>query len=430
MVPGTGPYEALKQSISDLRSENRSKYTNQPSIFKRFSTDQNIPVSDVYTAPSADYSNIGALSPDASIGAKGTPTSVASANKSDTAADKSQTSSAAPDLPNMSFGFKPLTSVYDTPQAAARITKLTTPVSIGQTREKFTGEEPTETSAIDQYKKFNEAFGVSEDVYKNQEERLKSQEGKLSEQKQAAGWMALAQAGFAAAAGSSPYALKNISEGGVKGLSEYNNSMDKLQDREDKLNTARFNLEDAQNKFRQTGSATALQQYNSALNDYKSANRKYTEMENSNALSAKGVDASLFSAEQSSRDATQRANLQATQSAQGLGLQYAQLRQTAAHNQAMMDMYDKRIASSDKATAARLFQVKANYLAKVENSTEYQDFIAKLDKKYEKSTIKGPSNPNYQRELKQFVASKVAPLLEDKINELGLAQPAESLLQG
>ena len=356
------------------------------------------------------------------------PPAPAPADKSDTAADKPQATPTVPGLPDKSFGFKPLTSVYDTPEASARIAELRTPVPIGQTREEFAGEKPTEQSAIDQQKKFNEAFGVSEDVYKNQAERLKSQEGKLSEQKQTAGWLALAQAGFAAAAGSSPYALKNIAEGGVKGLNEYNTSMDKLQDREDKLNTARFNLEDAQNRFRQTGSATALQQYNSALDKYQAANRSYTQMENNNATSAKGVDASLFSAEQAARDATNRGNLQASQHAQGLGLQYAQLQQTMAHNQAMLNMYDKKIEASDRATAARLYQVKANYLAKIKNSTAYQDFIVKLDKKYEKSTIKGASNPDYQRELQMYVTGELAPLLEDKINELGLVQSAESLM--
>jgi hypothetical protein len=347
---------------------------------------------------------------------------------SDTTTDKPQATPTVPGLPDKSFGFKPLTSVYDTPEASARIAELKTPVPIGQTREEFAGEKPTEQSAIDQQKKFNEAFGVSEDVYKNQAERLKSQEGKLSEQKQTAGWLALAQAGFAAAAGSSPYALKNIAEGGVKGLNEYNTSMDKLQDREDKLNTARFNLEDAQNRFRQTGSATALQQYNSALDKYQAANRNYTQMENNNATSAKGVDASLFSAEQAARDATQRGNLQASQHAQGLGLQYAQLQQTAAHNQAMLNMYNKKIEASDKATAARLYQVKANFLAKIKNSTAYQDFIAKLDKKYEKSSIKGAANPDYQRELRMYEASELGPLLEDKLNELGMIQSAESLM--
>jgi hypothetical protein len=341
-----------------------------------------------------------------------------------------QTSPAAPGLPNMSFGFKPLTSVYDTPEAAARSAELKTPVPLGQTREEFAGEKPTVESSVGNVKDFQKAFGVNEDVYKNQEERLKSQEGKLSEQKQTAGWMALAQAGLSAAAGSSPYALKNIAEGGVRGLSEYNNAMDKLQDREDKLNTARFNLEDAQNKFRQTGSATALQQYNSALNDYKSANRSYTQMEHNAATTAKSLDASMFSAEQSERGATNRGNLQATQHAQGLGLQYAQLRQTAAHQKAMMDMYDKKIEASDKATAARLFQVRANYLAKIKTSAEYADKIAELNKKYAKSTIKGASNPDYQRELQMYVTGELAPLLENKLNELGLAQPAESLLQG
>jgi hypothetical protein len=146
---------------------------------------------------------------------------------------------------------------------------------LGMTMDEYAGTEPTEQSAIDAVKNMNKAFGVNEGLYDTQRQRFKTQEEDLNKQKGLAGWMALAKAGFETAAGSSHSALQNIAAGGVKGLAEYNTTLDKLQDRKEKLDTAMFNLDDAQNKFRQTGSNAALTQLDQARKERNTAKREY-----------------------------------------------------------------------------------------------------------------------------------------------------------
>jgi hypothetical protein len=58
------------------------------------------------------------------------------------------------------------------------------------------------------------------------------------EQERMAPWMALTKAGFAMAGGKSPYALQNVSEGAMVGLSDYAQAKDKL----DKLNERQIDI--------------------------------------------------------------------------------------------------------------------------------------------------------------------------------------------
>lgn len=78
------------------------------------------------------------------------------------------------------------------------------------------------------------------------EEQLKKREQELNEDKQAAGWMAVLEAGLATMASTSPFALANIGAGGQKGLASYKDAMKdfkKLQSEYDKM---RLDIERAQ----------------------------------------------------------------------------------------------------------------------------------------------------------------------------------------
>lgn len=70
-------------------------------------------------------------------------------------------------------------------------------------------------------------------------ERLAAMEAKAKDEEERAPWMALAEAGFNMAAGTSPYALQNIAAGGTKGLESLAKSKDKAAAAEEK----RFALE-------------------------------------------------------------------------------------------------------------------------------------------------------------------------------------------
>ena len=70
-------------------------------------------------------------------------------------------------------------------------------------------------------------------------DRIAKMEAKAAEQESKSGWMALAKAGFAMAAGRSPRALQNIAEGATAGVNDYVAAQERL----DKLRERHFELQ-------------------------------------------------------------------------------------------------------------------------------------------------------------------------------------------
>ena len=85
------------------------------------------------------------------------------------------------------------------------------------------------------------------DPYADQAAKLTAREDDIKSDADANKWMALARAGFGAAAGTSQYGLSNIAEGAMAGLDDYNASQKDITAREDKLfdaNTAMIGLQE------------------------------------------------------------------------------------------------------------------------------------------------------------------------------------------
>jgi hypothetical protein len=82
------------------------------------------------------------------------------------------------------------------------------------------------------------------------------------------------QAGFATAAGTSPFALTNIGQGAMKGLQAYTDAREKLDASQEKLDAAQFALADAQNRFRQEGSKEAAADLRENRRDVAQAKRE------------------------------------------------------------------------------------------------------------------------------------------------------------
>lgn len=70
-------------------------------------------------------------------------------------------------------------------------------------------------------------------------ERMTRMDERAAKEEERAPWMALAKAGFKAASGRSPFALQNIGEGGIEGISDYAASRDRL----DKAAERRFEMQ-------------------------------------------------------------------------------------------------------------------------------------------------------------------------------------------
>ena len=105
-------------------------------------------------------------------------------------------------------------------------------------------QEERDQSLSDYMKQYREVTGENKGIGALQN-RLSEREARLAKEEDRAPWLALMQAGLATMAGTSPFAMSNIGQGGVAGLQAYTRSMNKLEDAKDKSFDIQAKLEDA-----------------------------------------------------------------------------------------------------------------------------------------------------------------------------------------
>jgi hypothetical protein len=92
-----------------------------------------------------------------------------------------------------------------------------------------------------------EQYGVDPEFYAKQAKKLLEERESLKGEKSDAGWMALTRAGLGMAAGTSPFALKNISEGAIQGITQYGADVKDIKTQDRLLKQADMKLSEAQN---------------------------------------------------------------------------------------------------------------------------------------------------------------------------------------
>lgn len=90
-------------------------------------------------------------------------------------------------------------------------------------------------------------YGVDPEFYAKQAKILQEERDVLKGEKSNAGWMALTRAGLGMAAGTSPFALKNISEGAIQGVTQYGADVKDIKTQDRLLKQADMKLSEAQN---------------------------------------------------------------------------------------------------------------------------------------------------------------------------------------
>jgi hypothetical protein len=90
-------------------------------------------------------------------------------------------------------------------------------------------------------------YGVDPEFYAKQSKKLLEERDALKGEKSDAGWMALLRAGLGMAAGTSPFALKNISEGAIQGVTQYGADVKDIRTQDRLLKQADMKLSEAQN---------------------------------------------------------------------------------------------------------------------------------------------------------------------------------------
>jgi len=98
--------------------------------------------------------------------------------------------------------------------------------------QKLAGKDKAEF--MESKKKEREAAGIK-DVYGQQFSDIVAEKNKLAEDKATSAWMAALEAGLSITAGDSPYALKNLGVGALKGISSYKDALKEIKQNEKDL---------------------------------------------------------------------------------------------------------------------------------------------------------------------------------------------------
>lgn len=167
-------------------------------------------------------------------------------------------------------GISGITNPY-TKSVVDELKKQLNPIYLDES--KYIPKELTSGEAAQNVRDMQAAFGVSDKPYNEQMERLKKRGEILEAQRGRSKWDALAMAGFSMAAGKSPYFLQNVAEGGIKGLQNYKEAQEKLNESQERLDAANFAVADAQNRFRMEGSKEAATDLRENKRDVAAAKR-------------------------------------------------------------------------------------------------------------------------------------------------------------
>jgi hypothetical protein len=127
-------------------------------------------------------------------------------------------------------------------------------------------------------------YGVDPEFYAKQAKELQKQREELKGEKTDAGWMALARAGLGMAAGTSPYALKNISEGAVQGVTQYAADIKDIKAQDRLLKQADMKLAEAQNAQNRGDAQGALKSMEERKNTLLNAQLKRAEILSKDAI--------------------------------------------------------------------------------------------------------------------------------------------------
>ena len=280
--------------------------------------------------------------------------------------------------------------------------------------------------------KQKELEDIDDPLFKAREEKLFAREGQLGKDAEISRLLSIMKGGLKAAAGKSPIALINIAEGGEEGVSDLIKGEAARRAAKDKLDDYRDNL---------TMQKSAAKKGNIATAD-AAGERAGDNLRQATMLQLTGAHYGNSEAVQQQQllqtGALGKAQLEQTGAlgiaglglqAQGLGLQAKQLEQTAAYQDKMLGMYNKRYEAMDRTAQARMMQIRAGATKNFDTQVAPQ-LVAQLTSQYGKNwqTSQDPRSLEAQR---MFNVQKKAYVL-DALGQIDMsttnARDADSLL--
>jgi len=121
-------------------------------------------------------------------------------------------------------------------------------------------------------------YGVSEAPFEEQRKSLEEQKKADAETRAKAPWLALAEAGFRTAAGTSPFALSNIATGGISGLKSYTDALKDLDKSGKEIRQSSFELVKAQDAMKRGDVKTAMDLASENLKTVQTAGMREAEL--------------------------------------------------------------------------------------------------------------------------------------------------------
>jgi len=254
--------------------------------------------------------------------------------------------------------------------------------------------------------------------------RLEGREAQLAKDSEISRWLAVIKGGLATTGGTSKFASENIGKGFGVGIDEAIRG-------EAANRAAKDRLEDAKDRFDEQKVAAKKGNYQAAQ---QAGQRAADDLRQATQLTMTG--AHYGNTEALNRYQTQQqGEYQKTSLAQsgalgiaGLEMQDRQLRQTGAFQQAQLAAQEKRFAAMDKASQARMMQVRATAFGKF-NETVAPQLNAQLTSEYGKNwrTAQDPRSLQAQTLFKQAQNAYIMDALGQYDASSG-ARSAEGLL--
>ena len=254
--------------------------------------------------------------------------------------------------------------------------------------------------------------------------RLESREAQLTKDTEISRWMALLKGGARTLAGTSRFAGENFGKGFETGIDELVRGEAANRAAKDKLESAKDNLDDQRIAAKKGNYQAAQAAGNRAADDERQA----TQMTMTGAHYGNTEALNRYQTQQQGN--FQQASL--SQSGKlgiaGLEMQDKQLKQQGAIAQAQLAAQEKRFAAMDKASQARVMQVRAGAMAKF-NETMAPQLNAQLVDLYGKNWRVGqdPRSLEAQTKFKQAQNAYLADIMGTAMDSLS-ARSAEGLL--
>jgi hypothetical protein len=254
--------------------------------------------------------------------------------------------------------------------------------------------------------------------------RLEGREAQLTKDTEISRWMALLKGGARTLAGTSRFAGENFGKGFETGIDELVRGEAANRAAKDKLDSARDNLDDQRIAAKKGNYQAAQAAGNRAADDERQA----TQLTMTGAHYGNTEALNRYQTQQQGN--FQQASL--SQSGKlgiaGLEMQDKQLKQQGAIAQAQLAAQEKRFAAMDKASQARVMQVRAGAMAKF-NETMAPQLNAQLVDLYGKNWRVGqdPRSLEAQTKFKQAQNAYLMDIMGTAMDSLG-ARSADELL--